>query len=259
MGKAVITLTSDFGTRDGYVAQIKGVILSLNPDVSFHDTTHEITAFGVLEGALVIKGFYKFFPVGTIHVGVVDPGVGTNRRPMILEADGHIFVGPDNGLFSFVINSADKWRAYEIVSPKLRRLTVHTTFHGRDIFAPTAAKVSAGFSPEHAGPEITDPVTLNLPKSHTRDTALHGKIIHVDRFGNLCSNIEASELSGKVIKTTIGGLPVRTFGARFAEVNSGEAIALVNSFGMLEVAINCGDAAMQMGAGVGTPISVHFE
>ncbi|MEW6348887.1 MAG: SAM-dependent chlorinase/fluorinase [Thermodesulfobacteriota bacterium] len=243
----ILTLTTDFGTRDGYVAQMKGVALGINPRAVLVDVTHEIEPFGVLEAAFVVRGMAPYYPASTIHVVVVDPGVGSERRGIVVRTPEGLFVGPDNGVFSFVLAGArspgtgrqkiptscnrdgalptdhsqdacptrktasesaqPSTRIWEIRNPRWLREEVHPTFHGREVFAPVAAHLSLGKDPAEAGPEIHDPVTLAIPPVIRTPTGLEGRVIYADRFGNLTTNIEASMLDRTVLTVVAGAVP----------------------------------------------------
>jgi S-adenosyl-L-methionine hydrolase (adenosine-forming) len=256
---AVITLTTDFGIRDPYVAEMKAVILGLNPAVRFVDVTHEVAAHDVMEGALAVQAMAAVCPGGTIHVAVVDPGVGTSRRGLVVAASGQCFVGPDNGLFTPVLSDAD-WRAFELSAPEFRRASVSATFHGRDVFAPAAAHLSLGVAPASFGPPVTDPVRIAIVPTREVVGGVEGRVIHVDRFGNLVTSIDAEtvqRLSGGTgtLTVRIGGrrMPVvRTYG----DLPSGGAGALVGSHGRLEVAVREGNAAARLRVRRGVAVRV---
>lgn len=252
----IITFTTDFGTRDGYVGQMKGVILGINPDVRLIDITHEIRPFEVLEGALVLKGLGRYFPEGTIHVAVVDPGVGGARRGMVLRCDGRYYVGPDNGLCSLVIGPVSQWEAREILNPEFMVPRPHPTFHGRDVFAPVAAHLSTGKSFDGVGPQIENPVILPIPVAEHTSEGMEGQVIYVDQFGNLTTNIEAEMLNRPVKTVAVGDVVITGIGRFFAEVPQGAPLALINSFGLLEIAVNRGNAASFLGAGKGMKVRV---
>jgi S-adenosyl-L-methionine hydrolase (adenosine-forming) len=253
---SIITLTTDFGTKDGYAAQMKGVILGIYPQARLIDVTHDIQPYSVIEGALVLKGVSRYFQEGTIHVGVVDPGVGSKRRCIALKADKRSYVGPDNGLFSLIFQSAQEWEAREITKPAYLLPQPHATFHGRDVFAPTAAHLCAGQSFDSVGPTIQDPVRLNLPEpSHTPD-GIQGEIIYIDRFGNLTSNIPADMLTRNVRFVEAGNARISGISRFFGEVPESEPLALINSFGFLEIAVNKRDASRELAVGTGEPVRI---
>jgi S-adenosyl-L-methionine hydrolase (adenosine-forming) len=258
LDEPLITLTTDFGTRDGFVAQMKGVILGINPRARLIDVTHDIEPYSVLEGALVVKGMAPQFPGGTIHVAVVDPGVGSNRRGIVLCTEEQTYVGPDNGLFSLIMSDNRAYEIREIQNPDFIRPEHHPTFHGRDIFAPTAAHLSAGKPFEEVGPLVHDPIMLSIPPVKENAEGLEGAVIYVDRFGNLTSNIDKAKLSRIVDTVCVGNVTIQGLSRFFGEVPEGEAMALINSFGLLEIAINQGNAAKMLGIGKAEPVRVFW-
>jgi len=242
----IITLTTDFGESDPYAAMIKGVVLCINPDAKIIDVTHQIPVGSIKEGGLIIKDSYKYFPSGTVHVGVVDPGVGGKRRPIAVLADNHFFVGPDNGLFSPIIEAQ---RHIDIIHLKEKRYWRHTisrTFHGRDIFAPVAAHLSLGVNPFLMGEKIDNPTTLAYPLPHESKTDLVGEVIRVDHFGNLITNITREHLSpflaSKALIITVGSLTLKKICTTYNDVPEGQPLALIGSSDALEIAINMGNA-----------------
>ena len=191
---AIVTLTTDFGTRDAYVAAMKGAILGIARTVQLVDVTHEVAPHDVAEGAFALEAVAPYFPPGTVHVGVVDPGVGTARRGLAVVSTGQVFVGPDNGLFTPFLGGSD-WAAFELVAPEYRLPAVSPTFHGRDVFAPAAAHVASGVDPSRLGPRVPDPVRLTWPASRRTAEGVAGVVVHVDRFGNLMTSIPARALA----------------------------------------------------------------
>ncbi|MEM2914122.1 MAG: SAM-dependent chlorinase/fluorinase [Candidatus Bathyarchaeia archaeon] len=191
---AVITLLSDFGLRDPYVAEMKAVIISICPTAIIVDISHEIKKFDIRMGAFVLAESAPYFPEGTIHVAVVDPGVGTKRRPIIIETKQSIYVGPDNGLLMLSAQREKIKHVYEIANPKYMRKDVSDTFHGRDIFSPVAAHLAKGIAASDLGPEICDPVVPGFVKPVVLNSEIEGEFIHIDDFGNLVSNITLRDL-----------------------------------------------------------------
>lgn len=253
---AVITLTTDFGTRDTYVAEMKAAILSITRDVHVVDITHEVAPHDVLEGALALEAAAPWFPTATIHLAVVDPGVGTARRGLAVASGDHVFIGPDNGLFTPFLG-VTPWRAFELRAEQFGATQMSRTFHGRDVFAPAAAHVARGLEPERLGPLVTDPVLLAWPRASLAGGRVGGAVVHVDRFGNLVTSIRAETLAslGSAVTVRVGArtLPlVRTYG----ELARGRAGALVGSHNRLEIAVNRGSAASVLGARRGTPVTV---
>jgi S-adenosylmethionine hydrolase len=254
----VITLTTDFGTRDPYVAAMKAAILAITRDVHLVDVTHEVGAHDVAEAALALEAVAPFFPPGTVHVAVVDPGVGTARRPLALVAGDQVFVGPDNGIFTPFL-AGNGWEAFELREEAYRLRTVSATFHGRDVFAPAAAHLADGLTPARLGPPLTDPVRLPWPAPRAVAGGVAGVVVHVDRFGNLVTSIPASTLAGlgagARARVRVGRrtLPLVT---TYGELQRGRAGALVGSSGRLEIAVRERSAATALGARRGTPVLV---
>jgi hypothetical protein len=237
---------------------MKGVMLRINPLARLVDITHDLEPFAVLEGAMVLKGMVPYFPKGTIHVAVVDPGVGSNRRGIILRAEDRTFVGPDNGLFSLVLPKDEACEIREIQNDDYVLSEPHPSFHGRDIFAPAAAHLSAGKAFEEVGPIVDDPTVLSLPAVKGTGDGLEGAVIYVDRFGNLASNIDRMMLTREVATVRVGNSNIRGISRYFAEVGEGDALALINSFGLLEIAVYRGDASEILGIGKGEPVRVFW-
>jgi S-adenosylmethionine hydrolase len=258
---AIITLTTDFGTRDAYVAEMKGVMLdiaaSAGQSLSLIDLTHEVAAHDVTEGALALDAAAPFFPRGTIHLAVIDPGVGTDRRGLVVRTDRALLVGPDNGLFTPFLEGARLWEAWELRAEEYRLSAVSRTFHGRDIFAPAAAHLAAGVAPERFGPPVRDPVRQSWPTVRAVAGAVAGAVLHVDRFGNLVTSIRAETLDevGRGARIRLGGRPLPLVGT-YGELEEGQAGALVGSSGRLEIAVREGSAAARFKARRGTPVVV---
>jgi S-adenosylmethionine hydrolase len=231
-----ITLLTDFGTADYFAGAMKGVILSINPQAVIVDITHEIPAQDVAAGAWQLLAAYNTFPEGTIHVAVVDPGVGSTRRPIAVSAGNHLFVGPDNGIFTHIYDREPSFTAFHITGEKYFRHPVSNTFHGRDIFAPVAAALSTGVEPSSLGPRISDPILLFK--------AAEPQVIHIDHFGNLITNITRDDLK-EGAKLTVNGHEIRVFRRFFGENSGGpdEVFAIWGSAGSLEIAVNGRSAA----------------
>lgn len=240
--KAIITLTTDFGTKDHYVGAMKGVILGINPDVSVIDITHEIGKYNVTEAALKLSNFYSYFPRGTVHVVVVDPGVGGPRKPLALESDGHYFIGPDNGVFSLILKRDETAGVFEIANPDYMLESVSGTFHGRDIFAPASAHISLGARPEDMGSAVYDTVLLDYPEPELSGGEIRGKVIYADSFGNLVTNIP-SKLIARGSKVIVGRFTIDRVSNTYADVREGELVALAGSSGLLEISVNQGSAS----------------
>jgi S-adenosyl-L-methionine hydrolase (adenosine-forming) len=256
----IITLLSDFGKRDPYVAVMKGVILSLNPETNLVDLTHQIPPQDITTGAFFLAEAAPYFPPGTIHLAVVDPGVGTARRGLAAKAGGHFWVGPDNGLFHLAFQQNGPVDAVSLENPAYFRESVCPTFHGRDIFAPVAAHLSLGAPLGALGPPVTEPVVLPWPQSAITPDAVRGEIVYVDGFGNLVSNIRGRDLlswlGGKPALVILGSLTLHGLLRTYGDIPSGEFLALVGSHGFLEISCNQGSAALRMGVGKGRSLSI---
>jgi len=253
---AVITLTTDFGTRDTYVAEMKAVILAITRDVHVVDITHEVAPHDIVGGALALEGAAPWFPAATIHVAVVDPGVGTGRRGLAVTSGDQVFIGPDNGLFMPFLRGA-RWRAFELVAEEFRAATVSRTFHGRDVFAPAAAHVARGLEPARLGPPVTDPVRLAWPEVRVMEGKVGGAVVHVDRFGNLVTSIHGDAIAslGADVSVRVAGRTLPLVGT-YGELARGRAGALMGSRNRLEIAVHAGSAATVLGARRGTPVVV---
>lgn len=256
----VITLTTDFGYKDPFVGEMKGVMLSINPRVLPVDITHAIDPQDIQEGAFLIGGSYRYFPKGSIHVVVVDPGVGSERRAIIVEAGGHCFVGPDNGVFSAVLSSPESARVIHITEEKYVLSLKSPTFQGRDVFAPVSAWLSRGIAPEEFGPRVGDPVRIELPQPLREAKQIIGEVIHIDRFGNAITNIRRSDLEvlGGAWHAGLKGMRV-PLAVHYAQAEEGALYCLVNSSGHLEFFVNRGDAAGKYGIRKGDPVVLHLN
>jgi S-adenosylmethionine hydrolase len=257
-----ITLTTDFGLKDGFVGTLKGVIWSICPLAQIADLSHAIAPQNVLEAAFVLWRAYSFFPAGSIHLAVVDPGVGTRRRPLAAHLGAHYFVGPDNGLFTPMFEDAEKngW-PLEIVqlTNKIYFLAqVSRTFHGRDIFASVAAHLANGIPLADLGPAITDPLRLSMPKPEKTPTGWRAHITVVDVFGNLTTDLPAAALAEAAqVSFHLGNREVRGLVASYGHKKPGELVALVDSENYIELAIVNDSAARVTGAQVGDIVDVR--
>jgi len=255
---SIISLLSDFGHKDPYVAEMKAVILSINPQARIVDITHKIEKFNIRMGAYVLASAAPYFPPNTIHVAVVDPGVGTKRRPIIAETNRSLYVGPDNGLLMLAAHKENIKNVYQIDNPKYILSKVSKTFHGRDIFAPAAAHLTRGIKPSDFGPLIQDYILPEFAKPHARNGELIGEVLHIDDFGNTISNITFEDLEkmgfhkANSLLVTLGSktLNIR-FCSAYGEVPYGTPLALIGSSNFLEVAVNQGSASRIFKAKVG--------
>jgi S-adenosyl-L-methionine hydrolase (adenosine-forming) len=260
----IITLLTDFGLTDYYVAALKGVILSRNPEVHIVDISHEISPQSILSAAYVLFGAYDNFPAGTIHVVVVDPGVGSARRPIAAKAGQYFFVGPDNGVFSFVLRRITSYEAFEIKNQNLLASDISNTFHGRDVFAPVAATLSLGSSISEIGDRLATVQLLPEPIQVSLST-MESKIIHVDRFGNCVTGIQRSVLpNGELPKTfalEIGNHQIQNLKRFYLEAVAEpyNPFVIWGSIGFLEISLPASSAAEHLGLRIGDPVRLHYS
>ncbi|MFQ5456074.1 MAG: S-adenosyl-l-methionine hydroxide adenosyltransferase family protein [Nitrospirota bacterium] len=239
----IITLITDFGEKDYFVGSMKGVILNINPDVTIVDISHDISSQDIVEASFVLKSIYKYFPSHTIHVVVVDPGVGGRRRPILVTSSNYYFVAPDNGVLSYIYKEDQPVKVREITSEHYFMKSHGETFHGRDIFAPIAARISKGVETSHIGEEIKDYTILKLNEPKLTDkNSLHGRIIHIDKFGNMITNITNEHLYNSFgykkemnFKIIIKEIVITGLNNFYAEGERGVPSALINSSGHLEI------------------------
>jgi len=261
----LVTLTTDFGTRDAYVAELKGTLLSEGPpELRIVDLSHELAPFDVHAAALFVRAALPRFPAGTIHVVVVDPGVGSDRAALIVKLRDMTLIGPDNCLFSYLFDGSEE--VYAIARERLGGREISSTFHGRDVFAPVAARLAAGATPEEFGARVEAYKRMAFPMVEVSGDALHGRVIHIDRYGNLVTNISAATLRGFIggdapdhFGISIGEHHVRNFVDCYAQGKPGELVALVGSGGLLEVAAREESAAQRLHVEVGRSIRVQRE
>ncbi len=256
----IITLTSDFGLRDPFVGIMKGVILRICPEARLVDLTHEVEPQDVLEGALSLESAWRFFPPGTIHLAVVDPGVGGARRALGLHAEGHYFVGPDNGLFTFALVEG-AWSAVSLEAAAYRLPEVSQTFHGRDIFAPAAAHLASGLPLDRLGPSITDPARLTLPGCRIDGDEVVGEVIRSDRFGNLLTSVtgeRARELAARgPLAVEVGGRDLGPLAGCYEAGPPGVPTPIIGSTGRLEIFVRNGNARDHLGAAPGARVRLR--
>jgi S-adenosylmethionine hydrolase len=264
--RPIITLTTDFGLNDHYVGTIKGVILNIVPDVQIVDICHSVQAFDVLDGALTLAQSYSYFPSGTVHLVVVDPGVGTARRPILVTSDRHHFVAPDNGVLSMVYAREERLHVRHVTAEHYSLQPVSNTFHARDVFSPVAAWLAKGVDPEKFGDEISDFVRFNAPKPKAMDAnTLRGVVLKIDRFGNLITNItpqDAPALFASAppqFKIRVGKHEITEIHSNYSEGAPGEVFGILGSMGYLEIAADRGSAAKIIGSGKGSEVLLSLE
>jgi len=247
---SIITILTDFGSSDSYVAEVKAALLSYAPGATLVDVSHAVSPGDVRAGQYLLHRSWGRFPIGTVHLAVVDPGVGTPRRALAAQISGHRFVGPDNGLLSIL---PDDTRYVSL--PVLRDAS--PTFHARDVFAPAAARLAVGARLEELGPVVTDRIALPLPGPRVEDGLLVGEILHVDRFGSLVSNVPCEALIRGAHVTVAGGA-VGALRRTFGDVERGHPVAYCGSGGTVEIAVRDGSAAELLGAGVGAAVTAQL-
>ena len=257
----IITLMTDFGTSDHYVGVMKGVILNINPQVQIVDITHTIPPQDIHGAAFLIDSAYRYFPTGTIHVIVVDPGVGSKRRAIVCQTETACFVCPDNGILTHILHNEEHIHTVAVENSAYFLPQVSNTFHGRDIFAPVAAHLSRGVPINVLGSPVAPPVQLPIPRPEVRDNTIIGQVIWIDSFGNLVTNIsheilELLEERNSVI-ICAGNAEINHLNRSYAESAVGEALAIVGSFNRLEISINQGNAAQTLGLKRGDTITIY--
>jgi S-adenosylmethionine hydrolase len=264
--RPIVTLTTDFGLNDHFVGTIKGVILDIVPEAEIVDISHAVQPFDVLDGALAIAQSYAYFPVGTVHMVVVDPGVGTARRPLIVSTDRHHFVAPDNGVLSLVYAREERLRARHVTGTHYFMQPISGTFHARDIFSPITAYLAKGVDPAKFGDEISDFMRFNAPKPKPVDEkTMRGVVLKVDRFGNLITNITPQDLpalfeaSPPPFKINVGQREITEIHSNYAEGEPNEVFGILGSMGYLEIAANRAAAAQLAGASKGSEVIVVLE
>ncbi len=258
----IITLTTDFGLADPYVGQVKGVLLTLCPEARLVDLSHHIPPHDLRRAAVILAASAPHFPGETIHLAVVDPGVGTARRAIVVRADGRTFVAPDNGLLSHVIKTGSHVKCRVIVNQKYLSPKISPTFHGRDVFAWAAGHLAAGLDPVELGPRIDDPHLLDWPVPVLKNGRIKGRVLFADRFGNLVTDIPSQLiLKSPTIRSPeirIGDHALNGLHLTYAEVGEGLPLALIGSFDLLEIALNQGRADKYLGLGPGASVEVRL-
>jgi S-adenosyl-L-methionine hydrolase (adenosine-forming) len=256
-GMGIITLLTDFGQSDGYVGALKGIILSINPDATLIDITHDISPQQIPQGGFILSQAAPYFPKGTIHLAVVDPGVGSaSRRPVVVETTRHLFVGPDNGIFGQVLAGERIRRVIHLTNREYHRSEVSPTFHGRDIFAPVAAHLSTGCEVDLLGERVDGIKRGTIVKPRRSGDVMTGAILHIDRFGNLITNVPSRHLTSGKVTITAGGAVITRFVKTYGDAHEGEIVALIGSSGLMEIAKRDGSAACELGLAIGAEIRV---
>ena len=247
-----VVLLTDFGTADGYAAAMAAVIAAGAPDALVEHASHEIAPGDVFGAALALRRYALRYPAGTVHLVVVDPGVGTARRALAAEIDGRLFVAPDNGVLTLVLREGGSIRAVRLPDEDARS----ATFHGRDVFAPAAARLAAGTTLDELGEPLDTPVLLAVPEATRRDEGIEGEVLHADRYGNLITNVPGDWLGPEVV-VWLDGRRVGPVRRTYGDVAEGGVLALVGSLGLLEVSVRDGSAADRLSAGRGAPVRVE--
>ncbi len=262
----IVTLTTDFGLQDHFVGTMKGVMLDITPEATLVDICHSVQPFDVFDGALTIAQAYNYFPTGTVHVVIVDPGVGTARRPIVVSTEKQLFVAPDNGVLSLIYDREERITVRHIMSDHYFLQPISNTFHARDIFAPIAAYLAKGVDPSKMGEEVTDFVRFSAPKPKKVESGtLRGVVLKVDRFGNLITNITPQdapmlfEADPKPFKIVVGKREITQIRSAYADGAPGEVFGILGSMGFLEIAANRGAATKLVEAAKGTDVNIVTE
>ncbi len=261
--RRIVTLLTDFGLQDHFVASMKGVLLGLNPDLTLVDITHLVPPQDIRTGAFLLSQAYACFPSGTIHLIVVDPGVGTERRVLAATAGGHCFVAPDNGILSFVQKAEENFQAYEVTADHYYRKPVSNTFHGRDVFAPVAAWISRDIPMRQLGNKLDEPVLMKIPEpARVKEGLIQAAIMAVDRYGNLITNLTPGHLPEFDPARTLpfrilaGKKEITTYHKNYGEAKQGEIFIIEGSTGYIEISMRGVSAAATLGLRTGNPIGI---
>jgi S-adenosyl-L-methionine hydrolase (adenosine-forming) len=256
----IITLTTDFGTKDWFVGSMKGVILSIQPEAAVTDITHDVSTGDIRGGAFALAASYPFFPRGTIHLAVVDPGVGSDRPAIVVQTADYLFIGPDNGVLSWALRQEQIKAIRKLENERFFLRSVSHTFHGRDIFAPVAAHLSKGVPMEKLGPAQPQLVTFPWPKPQRTRREVTGEVLYIDRFGNAITNIRSEFLDGfdrESCRVMLRRKAVARLKRYYEQVPPGQAACVSSSSGFLEIAVNGGSAAQRFKLKVGDPVEVR--
>ena len=256
----IIALTTDFGYKDPFVGIMKGVIAGINPQARIIDLSHGVAPQDIMGAALILRHSVNHFPRGSIHVAVVDPGVGGARRPILIEAAGNYFIGPDNGVLSLALGNKEPARIIYLSNANYHRHPVSATFHGRDIFAPVAAHIALGVDVTAFGEPVQDFTRIAWPGITKSSAGLHGEIVYIDGFGNLFTNVterELEDLPVDKLAISVGDVVIQGLTAYYSAGGKGSCVALINSWGLLEIAVYQGDAQQHCGARIGDKIHIR--
>ena len=265
MPRRTIALLTDFGIQSPYVGILKGVIYGINPEANIIDLCHDITPYGVTEAAFLLETSYRYLPMRTIFLVVVDPGVGSARKAIASTGDRGVYVAPDNGVLTQVMASDSLNVFYELSAEHYRLEPVSSTFHGRDIFAPAAAYLSNGIDMTSFGEVVEKPVQLQLPRPKAEGSSLVGQVLYIDRFGNLVTNINRPTLQNVLEKyglrgflASVGSTNLEQHIEHYGQIQPGALASIFGSFNHLEIVVREGSAAQTLGASIGTPVAVRF-
>jgi S-adenosyl-L-methionine hydrolase (adenosine-forming) len=259
---AVITFTTDFGLQDWFAGTMKGIVLSIHPRASIVDITHQIAPGDIRAGAFALLQAARFFPPKTIHVAIIDPGVGSDRNAIVIQTHQALFVGPDNGVLSFAVRQQPILSVRRLANARLFQHPVSRTFHGRDIFAPVAARLARGLPLAQVGPPLPNFVRLDWPEPGNPDGVVRGQVLYLDRYGNAITNLDAAALASSLatpatITIRVGRHRRIPLAESYSAVEHGRPLALLGSSGLLEIAVNGGSAAVQLGLHIGSDVTVH--
>ena len=259
--KGIITLLTDFGTEDSYVGAMKGVILSINPDAIIIDISHHIPPQDIMSGAFVLSQSAPFFPKGTVHIAVVDPGVGGKRRSILIETERYFFIGPDNGIFDIALQREKVKQKIHLTNKNYFLGYISSTFHGRDMFSPVAAYLSLSIDPSLFGKKVKRLTSLDVKKPFAKNGKITGRIIHIDRFGNLITNIDKDLLDrvfrARSFEIKVGDVIIKKLVSSYAYAKEDEAVSLIGSSGFLEIAMREKNANIALGIKKGDNIIVN--
>jgi len=256
----VVTLLTDFGISDPYVGIMKGVMLSINPNIQIVDITHRVSPQGVDEAAFIVKNTHTFFPKGTIHVAVVDPGVGSERAVLEVQAGGYHFLAPDNGVLKYIFEAYSDTKVIKVINRDYFLQNVSSTFHGRDVFAPLAAHIANGVSLKKLGDPFKDFIPGEIIKPLIHENKIIGEILYIDQYGNGVTNIEGRLLADRInIKIRVGAHIIKDLHHTYTDVSLQDPLALISSTGTLEISVNQGSAERLLTLKVGDRVEAHFQ